>query len=222
MSRTLTTNTFISLDGVMQAPGGPEEDPTGGFTFGGWNAPYWDDVMGEVMGRFMGEPAALLLGRKTYEIFAAHWPFMPADDPAAAALNAMPKYVASRTLAAGDITWEGTSLLAGDAAEAVAALKEEDGPAIQVHGSSDLIQTLLQHDLVDVFNVWTFPVLLGVGKRLFGEGTAAGGLTLTETTTSTTGVVITRYERAGEVPRGDFQLPEPTEAELRRRASLVD
>jgi dihydrofolate reductase len=215
--RTLSATTFVSLDGVMQAPGGPQEDPTGGFTLGGWNAPFWDDVMGQAMGKVFGEPHDLLLGRKTYEIFAAHWPHV-GNDPVADRLNAMTKYVASRTLA--EVTWQNSVLLSGDAGDAVADLKQQDGPGLQVQGSSDLLQTLLARQLVDQFTVWTFPVLLGAGKRLFGSGTTPAGLRLVDSTASTTGVLIATYERAGEVPRGDFQLAEPTEAELRRRAAL--
>jgi dihydrofolate reductase len=215
--RTVSVTTFVSLDGVMQAPGGPAEDPTGGFELGGWNVTFWDQVMGEVMGKAFAEPHDLLLGRRTYEIFAAHWPYI-AHDPVADRLNAMTKYVASRSLT--EAPWQPAVLLRGDAGDAVADLKRQDGPDLQVQGSSDLLQTLLARDLVDTFTVWTFPVLLGRGKRLFGTGTTPAGLRLVESTTSTTGVLIATYERAGEVPRGDFQLAEPTEAELRRRAAL--
>jgi dihydrofolate reductase len=217
--RKLTVNTFVSLDGVMQAPGGPEEDPTGNFAYGGWNATFWDDVMGQAIAREFEQPNDLLLGRKTYEIFAAHWPYI-SDDPVADKLNSATKYVASRTL--DEVTWNNAVLLKGDAGDAVAELKQQDGPGLNVQGSSDLIQTLLRRDLVDVFSIWTFPILLGTGKRLFGDGTTPGGLRLVDSETSTTGVTITTYERAGEVPLGSFQLAEPTEAELRRRASLTD
>jgi dihydrofolate reductase len=216
--RRLSVNTFVSLDGVMQAPGGPQEDPTGDFTLGGWNVPFWDDVMGQVMGAAFGTPDDLLLGRRTYEIFAAHWPHVT-DDPVADALNRMTKYVASRTL--DQVTWQGSVLLRGDAGDAVAALKREDGPNLQVQGSAGLLQTLLARDLVDELSIWTFPVLLGSGKRLFGDGTRPAGLRLLSSQTSTTGVVISTYERAGDVPRGSFQLAEPSAAELRRRASLA-
>jgi dihydrofolate reductase len=215
--RRLAVNTFISLDGVMQAPGGPHEDPTGGFALGGWTVPFWDEVMGEAMTAAFSTPYDLLLGRRTYEIFAAHWPHIT-DDPVADRLNAMTKYVASRTL--DQVSWQGSVLLAGDAGDAVAALKADDGPDLQVQGSSDLLQTLLARDLVDEVSVWTFPVLLGAGKRLFGDGTRPAGLRLVSSRTSTTGVVISTYERAGDVPRGSFQLPEPSEAEAQRRAFL--
>jgi dihydrofolate reductase len=217
--RRLLVNTFVSLDGVMQAPGGPEEDPTGGFTHGGWNVTFWDDVLGQAIVKAFEGPYELLLGRKTYEIFAAHWPYV-SGDPVADALNSMTKYVASRTLE--EVTWSGSVLLEGDAGEAVAALKNQDGPDLHVQGSSQLVQTLLENDLVDEFGVWTFPVLLGRGKRLFGDGTQPGGLTLLDSQTSTTGVVVSRYRRAGDVPVGSFQLAEPTEAEIRRRESLTD
>jgi dihydrofolate reductase len=216
--RTLSVNTFVSLDGVMQAPGGPHEDPTGHFAYGGWNVTFWDEVMGQAMTMAFEKPYELLLGRKTYEIFAAHWPYV-GDDPVANRLNAMRKYVASRTLR--EVTWNGCTLLTGDAGDAVAALKQQDGPDLQVQGSGMLLQTLLERDLVDEFNVWTFPVLLGSGKRLFGAGTLPGGLRLVECETSTSGVVIARYERAGDVPLGSFEPAEPNEAELRRRESLV-
>jgi dihydrofolate reductase len=215
--RRLSISTFVSLDGVMQGPGGPTEDPTGHFTLGGWNVTFWDEVMGEAMTEGFGPPFDLLLGRKTYEIFAAHWPYV-GDDPVADRLNSVTKYVASRTL--DEVTWNASRLLEGDAGTAVAKLKQEDGPPLLVQGSSELIQTLLRHDLVDEFRVWTFPVILGKGKRLFGEGGPPAGLRLTDSRTSTTGVIIATYERAGEVPLGSF-LPEvPSDAELRRRSGL--
>jgi dihydrofolate reductase len=216
--RRLHVNTFVSLDGVMQAPGGPHEDPTRGFALGGWNVPYWDDVMGEAMGADFGTTYDLLLGRKTYDIFAAHWPHL--EDPVAQQLNKMRKYVASRTLTTAD--WEGTTIMRGDAATSVAELKHTDGPDLQVQGSSDLIQTLLSHRLIDTFSVWTFPVLLGSGKRLFGEGTKPAGLRAESVTMSTTGVVIAKYELAGDVPLGSFEQDEPAESERLRRAALID
>jgi dihydrofolate reductase len=214
--RKLVVNTFVSLDGVMQAPGGPEEDPTGGFELGGWSVNFWDDRMNQAMGEFMGKPFDLVLGRKTYEIFAAHWPHT--DEPGAAELNRATKYVASRTL--DTLEWENSQLLEGDVGEAVARLKEEDGPELQVHGSSDFIQTLLRHGLIDEFRVWIFPVVLGTGKRLFGGGAPPAALKLVNNQVSTTGVVMTTYEPGGELQTGSFALEEPTEAELRRRESL--
>ncbi|HWC11335.1 MAG TPA: dihydrofolate reductase family protein [Acidimicrobiales bacterium] len=217
--RPLFVNTFLTLDGVMQAPGGPEEDPSGGFTHGGWSVGYWDDLMGQVMGEAMGAPFDLLLGRRTYEIFAAHWPSAGDDDPAANALNRARKYVASTTLDA--VEWRNSTLLAGDVADAVARLKEEPGPEIQVHGSGHLIQTLIGHDLVDRYRLWIFPVLLGTGKRLFARGTVPAGLRLVDSRTSTTGVVIATYERGGEIGYGSFAFEEPTEAEVERRRRLA-
>jgi dihydrofolate reductase len=214
--RKLVVNTFVSLDGVMQAPGGPEEDPTGGFKLGGWSVNFWDDRMNQAMGEFMGKPFDLVLGRKTYEIFAAHWPHT--DEPGAAELNRATKYVASRTL--DTLEWENSQLLEGDVGEAVARLKEENGPELQVHGSSDLIRTLLRHGLIDEFRVWIFPVVLGTGKRLFGEGAPTAALKLVNSQVSTTGVVMATYEPGGELQTGSFALKEPTEAELRRRESL--
>jgi dihydrofolate reductase len=217
--RPLIVNTFVTLDGVMQAPGGPEEDPTDGFTHGGWSAGYWDDAMGEKMGEVMGKPFDLLLGRKTYEIFAAHWPHVP-DEPGAEELNSARKYVASKTL--DRVDWQNSTLLEGDVAEAVTRIKQEDGPEIQVHGSSDLIQMLLEHDLVDEFRLMIFPVVLGTGKRLFDDGAAPAGLTLADSATSSTGVVMATYKREGDIRYGSFALEEPTEEERERRARLAD
>jgi dihydrofolate reductase len=217
--RTLAINTFLTLDGVLQAPGGPEEDPTGGFTHGGWSVNYWDDGMLQRMTDSLGRPFDLLLGRKTYDIFAAHWPHVSGDDdPIAAALNSATKYVASRTLDKAE--WNNSIVISGDVAEEVAKLKEQAGPEIQVHGSGDLIQTLLKHDLVDEFRLWVFPVLVGKGKRLFSEGTIPAGLTLADSTTTSTGVVISTYTRASEIGYGSFEFAEPTEAEVERRRRL--
>jgi dihydrofolate reductase len=214
--RPLVVNTFVTLDGVMQAPGGPEEDPEGGFAHGGWSVGYWDEAMGERMGEFMGRPYDLLLGRKTYEIFAAHWPKVEA--PEDGGLNAARKYVASRTLAT--VEWNNSTLLEGDVAETVAALKTEDGPEIQVHGSGNLLQTLFEHDLLDRLQLMIFPVVLGTGKRLFGDGTVPAGLKLVDSSVFSSGVILTTYEREGDVRYGTFALEEPTEAELARRAKL--
>ena len=214
--RKLVASTFVSLDGVMQAPGGPDEDPTGFFTHGGWSVNYWDSVMGQVMGEAMTKPYDLLLGRKTYEIFAAHWPHA-ADEPGADSLNRAHKYVASWSL--GQTTW-GPATLIRDVPGEVAELKEGDGPEIQVHGSSDLLQTLLEYDLVDEFRIMIFPVILGGGKRLFGDGALPGNLKLVGSTLSTTGVIIATYERAGAVPCGSFALEEPSPEEVQRRLRL--
>ena len=211
--RKLKVSTFLTLDGVMQAPGGPEEDRSGGFDHGGWSVGYWDEKMGEVMTEFMGKPFDMLLGRKTYEIFAAYWPH--STEPGADALNNARKHVASRTLKSVD--WNNSILIKGDVVKYVKDLKQTNGPEIQVHGSGDLIQTLLKNDLIDEFNVWTFPVVLGSGKRLFANGAIPAGLKVTNVTTSSTGVVITTYERAGEIKYGSFAPAEPSEAEVERR-----
>jgi dihydrofolate reductase len=214
--RKLTVNTFLTLDGVMQAPGGPEEDPTGGFEHGGWSVNYWDDAMGQVMGEVMSKPFDLLLGRKTYEIFAAHWPH--ATDDAAAPLNNATKYVASRTLKSVD--WQNSQLIRGDVPQGVADLKKGEGPEIQVHGSSNLVQTLLQHDLIDALRIWIFPLVLGTGKRLFEDGTIPAGMRVVDSITSSTGVVIVTYARAGAINYGSFALEQPTAAEIERREHL--
>lgn len=217
--RKLVVSTFITLDGVMQAPGGPEEDPTGGFTYGGWSFNYWDDMMGQVMGESMAKPFDLLLGRKTYEIFAAHWPYIK-DDPVADKLNSVKKYVVSRTL--GEANWNNSTLIKGNVAQAIRNLKEQKGPEIQVHGSGNLIQTLLKNDLIDEFRIWIFPVTIGKGKRLFGEGTQPASLKLIDIKTSTTGVVIATYIPARELKTGSFALDNPSDAEIERRKRLAD
>jgi dihydrofolate reductase len=215
--RTLVVNTFLTLDGVMQAPGGPEEDPSGGFTFGGWSVNYWDDQMGAAMGEFMGKPFDLVLGRKTYEIFAAYWPHAP-EEAGAGPLNAATKHVASQTLRSLD--WANSRLIEGDVAEGVAKLKQQDGPELQVHGSGDLIQTLMRHDLIDQYRLWIFPVVVGSGKRLFANGTIPKGLKLVDSHISTTGVIMTTYEPSGEIETGSFAAEEPSADELERRRNL--
>jgi dihydrofolate reductase len=216
--RELIVNTFLTFDGVMQAPGGPEEDPSGGFEYGGWLVGFFDDEVGEAKGGTMAPPFDLVLGRKTYEIFAAHWPHT--DDPGAEELNSATKHVASTTLT--ELEWENSHLIEGAVPDAIRALKQEDGPELQVHGSAGLIQTLLEHGLVDGFNVWVFPVVIGKGKRLFGDGTVPAGLRLTGSTTSSTGVIIASYEPAGEVPIGSFALEDPTEDEVARREKIAE
>ena len=230
--RSLIAPMFVTVDGVTQAPGGPDEDPTGGFTQGGWAVNHWDDTMYSAMGEMLASPFDLLLGRRTYEIFAAHWPQIGAgereerggtasevDDPAAAALNSARKYVASRSL--DSVTWNNSVLLEGDVADAVAKPKTEDGPDIITQGSSDLLQTLLAHDLVDEFRIWTFPVVVGPGQRLFGRGRIPAGLRLVDSKTSSTGVVMVTYRRAGEVDRGSFEFDTPTDEEQERRARMA-
>jgi dihydrofolate reductase len=202
----LHVGTFITIDGVMQAPGGPDEDRDGGFEHGGWSFHYWDDAMGERIVESTLRADALLLGRRTYEIFAGHWPKIGDDDPVAAKLNSVPKYVASRTL--DEVAWNNSELLEGDAAAAVSKLKKEIDGEIQVTGSATLIQTLLQADLVDSYELWVFPLVLGTGKRLFGEGAMPGALKLVDGQTSSTGVTIQTYERSGDIEYGSFAIEE--------------
>jgi dihydrofolate reductase len=199
--RKLMVTTFLTLDGVMQAPGGPGEDDGDGFAHGGWSVNYWDDLMGQVMGETLSKPFALLLGRKTYDIFAAHWP-NASEDEGAPMLNNATKYVVSRSHRTLD--WQHSILLEGDAAELVAALKHEDGPELQVHGSWNLIQTLLRHNLIDEYRLWTFPAVIGKGKRFFADGTHAAGLKLVDSRVSSTGVIISTYEPAGDLVAGSF------------------
>ncbi|MGD9899812.1 MAG: dihydrofolate reductase family protein [Calditrichaceae bacterium] len=198
--KNLTVIEFITLDGVMQAPGGPEEDSSGGFKYGGWIVPYFDEFSGKVMGEQMKEPFNLLLGRKTYEIFASYWPQHEDSWPG---INTATKYVASHTPSL-KLNWKNSVLLAGDIASEIIKLKKQDGPDLQVWGSGNLIQTLLKHDLVD--NLWLkiFPVTLGSGKRLFAEGTVPTAFKLTDSKVSPGGIIIANYERAGEVKTGSF------------------
>jgi dihydrofolate reductase len=199
--RKLIVNTFLTLDGVMQAPGGPEEDDSGGFVYGGWSVNYWDDVMGQVMTEAMSVPFDLVLGRRTYDIFAAYWPHAP-EEAGSKPLNDATKYVASRSRPT--LEWGQSVLIDGDAADGTAELKKGDGPELQVHGSGNLIQTLMRHNLVDEYRLWVFPVVIGSGKRLFSDGTIPSALKLVDTKVSTTGVVIGTYEPAGEVVTGSF------------------
>jgi len=198
--RKIIVLSFMSLDGVMQAPGGPDEDRTGGFEYGGWTVPYFDHLLGQVMGEQMGRPFDLLLGRKTYEIFAAYWPHH--NDDVGAGLNRATKYVPSKTLEKLD--WGPSVLIKGDVVAEIRKLKDEDRPDLQVHGSGDLIQTLLKHDLVDELWLKTFPVTLGGGKRLFGAGAVPAGFKLLDSRISPSGVVIANYGRAGGVKTGSF------------------
>lgn len=207
--RKLIVLTFITLDGVMQAPGGPREDDSGGFKYGGWSAGYWDDVLGKVMGEQMGHPFDLLLGRRTYDIFAAYWPKQADDDPAARVINRARKYVVSHRPVSLD--WNGTVPVTGDVAGKIRELKKEEGPEIQVHGSGNLIQTLLKNDLVDEFWLKTYPVALGSGKRLFAEATMPAGFRLTNGRITPSGVIVSSYERAGEVKLGSFEVAASSE-----------
>lgn len=199
----LTVTTFVTLDGVYQAPGGPQEDPSGGFVHGGWSAPYDDEDFGRFMTRVFEQVDAFLLGRKTYEIFAAFWPHHNnPGDPIANRLNDLPKYVASTTLGSAD--WKPTEILGGDLVKEVTALKERDGRELQVHGSGALVQSLLVAGLVDTLHLLSFPVILGSGKRIFPTDALPTAFALTASETTSTGVVISTYERTGDPVYGDF------------------
>jgi dihydrofolate reductase len=221
--RKVIVGAFVSMDGVMQAPGGPEEDPTGGFTFGGWVAPFADadPVFGEEVGKLFSEPFDLLLGRRTYDIFAAHWPYAeggPYDD-IARTFNRITKYVATRKGA--DLTWRGSVALR-DAARDVAILKQKDGPALVTQGSTEVVHALLAAGLVDEIRTFTFPVLLGKGKRLFSDDSQPRAFTLTHSAVSPNGLIAATYARAGEVETATIGgAVEPSPAELARREKLT-
>lgn len=217
--RKLVVNTFVTLDGVMQAPGGPEEDPTGGFNCGGWSFNYWDELMGQIMDDSMKEPFELLLGRRTYEIFAAHWPFLK-DDPVVELFSGINKYVVTKSL--NEVTWENSFLIKDNVVEKIKKLKESGGPELQVHGSSNLIQTLIKNNLIDEFRLWIFPIIIGQGKKLFGEGTVPSNLKLRDSKVSGTGVIICNYIPAGKIKTGSFALDNPSEAEIKRRKKLKE
>jgi dihydrofolate reductase len=202
--RRIVVLSFVTLDGVMQAPGGPEEDSAGRFKWGGWSVPYWDDFLGNVMGEQMGKPFDLLLGRKTYDIFASHWPKMGNEDTTASKLNSARKYVVSATLK--NPSWANTTVLKNNVVQEIKKLKEQNGPELQVHGSANLIQTLLKNNLVDQFQLKIYPVVLGKGKRLFGEGTVPAEFKLVESMTSPKGVIVATYAPAGEVQTGSFAM----------------
>ena len=207
--RKLVVGAFTTLDGVMQAPGGPDEDRDGGFQHGGWLVPYFDDKLVEIMTEWTKQASAFLLGRKTYEIFSASWP--KSTDPAdeiATALNTRPKFVTSRTI--DKVDWNNSHLLKGDVAQEVAKLKAQEAGEIQVHGSSNLIQTLLKHDLVDTLRIWQFPVVIGAGKRLFGEGAIPCSFRLVDTQQTTTGAALHVYERAGGLKYGEVEVGQET------------
>jgi dihydrofolate reductase len=217
--RKIIVSAFTSLDGVMQAPGGTQEDPTAGFTLGGWTVPHFDAALGAAMGDIFGRPFDLLLGRKTYDIFAAYWPFVTdPNHPIARPFNETTKYVASRSRPT--LAWQNSRLLGEDVVASLTKLKAENGRDLLVQGSSDLLQTLWQNRLVDEFSVLIFPLLLGRGKRLFGAGAIPGGLKLVKSQSYPTGVIVARYQPDGEVKTGDFQPAEPSAAELARRRNL--
>jgi dihydrofolate reductase len=218
--RKVIAATFVSVDGVMQAPGGPQEDPTGGFRYGGWTAPYFDETVGQAIGGvFAGAPFDLLLGRKTYEIFAAHWPYYEdqPDAEIAKPFNACRKYVATSSKAPLTLN---NSVAIHDPAADVAKLKKENGPALLIQGSSVLIHTLLKHNLIDEIHLLTFPLILGKGKRLFGEDGPGTELKLVSSKASPSGVQLNTYVPSGPVKTGDFSTRAPSEAELARREKM--
>lgn len=226
--RKIIVAAFVTLDGVMQAPGGPEEDPTGGFELGGWNPPLWDDVVGAAMGEIFERPFDLLLGRKTYDIFAAHWPFIQADPSAsnfdalnaaiAEKFNALTKYVATHR--PDSLKWQNTQWLGADVVARLRELKQTAGPTLLTQGSTELLATLFAHDLVDELRTLTFPLVLGRGKRLFAGGALPRSFKLVSSRATPNGIVLSSYERAGEVKTGSFMLEQPSPAELERRKNL--
>jgi len=197
--RKIIVLSFVTLDGVMQAPGGPEEDNSEGFKYGGWTVPYFDDFLGQTMAKQMSKPFDLLLGRKTFEIFASYWPHHEDEWPG---INKVTKYVVSNTLKKHD--WSNSVFLSDNVADEIGILKQQNGNDLQVHGSSNLIQMLLKHDLADEFWLKIFPLTLGKGKRLFGEGTIPANFKLTESNITPSGVLVASYERAGKVKTGTF------------------
>lgn len=215
--RKIIAGVFQSLDGVMQGPGHTAEDPTGGFNLGGWNVTFWDEKMGAAMGGVFNAPYELLLGRKTYEIFAAHWPYVPEGDPIAATFNKTAKHVLSR--GPDKLVWNNSHKL--DGIDAVKKLKATDGPDLLIQGSTTLYPQLFAAGLIEKLFIMTFPIILGKGKRLFGAGTPSAGLKLVGSDISTTGVVIATYEPAGNVPTGSFAPAKPSEAELERRERMT-
>lgn len=218
--RKLIASTFASLDGILQAPGGPEEDPTGGFALGGWTFNYWDDTVDVSVSGFDGKDRELVLGRRTYQIFEAYWPYQPDGDPIARTLNAAKKHVASRTLTV--LHWNNSTLLDGDVVSAIKTLKAKSGPDLQIIGSGNLIHTLQAASLIDEYNVWTFPVVLGRGKRLFCETSRPVALRLVRSKVSTSGVVMSTYAPDGDVRPGSFASGEPSEKELARRKAMAN
>ena len=227
--RKIVVGAFVSLDGVMQAPGGPEEDPTGGFRFGGWTVPYSDDVTGAAVGETFSVPFDLLLGRKTYDIFAAYWPYVRMDPKAgdfealnveiARRFNATTKYVATHR--PESLTWQNSRGLGTDVIGTLRELKKQDGPTLLTQGSSELVHRLLAHDLVDELRLLTYPLVLGRGKRLFGADAAPAAFRLVTSKVAPNGAVIATYTRAGEVKTGSFAMEQPRAAELERRGSLT-
>lgn len=218
--RKIIVGAFVSLDGVMQAPGGPDEDPIGGFKYGGWVAPYFDKGMEEAVGEMFAKPFDLLLGRKTYDIFAAHWPHVGPDDPIGPLFDRINKYVATRNPNL-ELSWQNSHALRPDAIAAVRKLKSEEGPDLLTQGSTGFLKALFENDLVDEINVSFFPLVLGKGKRIFGEASFPRALKLVSSKATGSGVTVNKYVRDGEIATGSFEFVEPTEAELERRRNLT-
>src|SRR5688572_13113705 len=216
--RKIIAITQVTLDGIMQAPGGPEEDPRGGFTQGGWAMPFLDEAGEKVLGEIMSGEFDLLLGRRTYEIFAAYWPYA-GDNPIAKAFNKAKKYVVTHSLERFD--WVNSQPIGGDAVDKIRRLKASDGLELHIWGSGELLQTLIAADLVDEFRIWVFPLVLGQGKRLFENGVPPRGLTLVESRRTPTGVLLSTYRPAGPLPRRSLNSENPPEAELARRRKLA-
>ena len=216
--RKIITITHVTLDGIMQAPGGPEEDPRGGFTQGGWAMQFGDEAVGEALGEIMSGEFDLLLGRRTYEIFAAYWPHA-GDNPIAKAFNRAAKFVVTRSL--DRLDWANSQPIGGDAVDGIRRLKASDGPELHIWGSSELLQTLIAADLVDEFRVWVYPLVLGRGRRLFEKGVPPRGLTLVESRRGSTGVLLNTYRPAGPLPRPSLDPGNPSAAELARRTKLA-
>lgn len=207
--RKIVVTEFVTLDGVVQAPGGPTEDTTGGFAYGGWSVNYWDEIMGTVMTGFMGLPFELLLGKRTYDIFAAYWPHTKDDLVVEEPFNATKKYVVSHE--SFEPSWQNSICITGDVVAQIKKLKEEHGPDLWVHGSGNLLQTLLKHHLIDRMHLWIFPATVGDGKRLFAKGTQAEGFKLIDSKSSETGVIMASYESMGALKTGSIQPAKPTE-----------
>jgi len=216
--RKIIVATFLTMDGVLQAPGGPEEDRRGGFKWGGWLFPYRDEMTDNALGKIMSHPFDLLLGRRTYEIFAAHWPYQ--NDAIGDKFNSIKKYVVATT--AIDTSWQNSILIKHNVVNELKNLKAEEGPNLLVHGSSKLIQTLFANNLVDELHTWIYPITLGRGKRLFEDGTPTGEWKLTDSLISTKGVIVASYVPNGEVKTGSFLPDKVSDAEITRRKKWME
>ncbi|TDE10827.1 dihydrofolate reductase family protein [Dyadobacter psychrotolerans] len=216
--RKIIVSTFISMDGVLQSPGGPFEDPDNHFKWGGWSVEYWDDLMNKTMQQSTSQPFDLLLGRTTYEIFAAHWPYQK-DDPTSEKFNKIQKFVVSSRQTI-DLSWQNSTLLTGDVAAELKKLKQQQGPDLLVNGSGKLVQTLLENKLVDLLHTWVFPITLGAGKKLFDSGTQPSQWKLTDAKLASTGVIIASYIPDGDIRLGSFVPDQISEKETERRSGF--